>query len=219
KLTVLDVGLDPAAPGWGFNPAQGYTLLTALFGFSLLNLAAYGTDHDLTQRMLTCRNAIRGGGAAFLAMALNVPMVGLFMSIGLLLHIFYKRPGRMGTGAPAFVPGGSKDVFLQFILREMPRGLTGLMMAGLFAVGIGSLNSALGAMSAAFVNDVYRPMRPGREDGHYLRVGRAAAVGWGVVLGAFACWCIRWHDAENQTLIAFVLGVMTFAYAGLLGVF
>src|SRR5690606_26015565 len=58
KLTVLDVGLDPAAPGWGFNPAQGYTLLTALFGFSLLNLAAYGTDHDLTQRMLTCRNAI-----------------------------------------------------------------------------------------------------------------------------------------------------------------
>lgn len=220
KLAVVTVGLDPSQPGLGFDPSRAYTLLTALFGFSLLNLAAFGTDHDLTQRMLTCKNAVRGGSSAFLALALNLPMVAMFMAVGLLLHIFYQRPDLMaGATPPATIPSESKNVFLRFILDEMPPGLTGLMMAGLFAVGVGSLNSALGAMSAAFVNDVYRPALPGRDDEHYLRIGQVAVFGWGVTLGLFACACMYWHDSEAGTLIQFVLGVMTFAYAGLLGVF
>lgn len=220
KLTILRLGIDPAQPRWGFDPAEVYTLLTAVFGFSLLNLAAFGTDHDLTQRMLTCRNAVRGGSSAFLALALNLPLVALFMSIGLLLHVFYRRPDLMGAGAPGPPPEASADVFLRFILDHMPAGLTGLMMAGLFAVGVGSLNSAIGAMSATLVNDFYRPLRPGRDDRHYLRVGRAAVLGWGIVLGLFAGVCVYWYSSSGAgTLIRFVLGVMTFAYAGLLGVF
>lgn len=219
KLTVVRSGLDPSKPGLGFDADQPYTLLTALFGFSLLNLAAYGTDHDLTQRMLTCRNAIRGGSSAFIALAINIPMLAVFMSIGLLLHIFYKRPDLMGAAAPGSAPEKSSEVFLYFIMEQMPPGLTGLMMAGLIAVGVGSLNSALAAMSATFVNDIYRPMRPGLSDRQYLAAGRAAVVGWGLLLGAFACWCVYWFGSGGETLIGFVLGAMTFAYAGLLGVF
>lgn len=217
KLTVLQPGFDLAKPGLGFDSSQPYTLLTAIFGFSLLNLAAYGTDHDLTQRMLTCKNAIRGGSSAFVALLINIPMLAVFMSIGLLLYIFYQRADLMGTAAPATAPAGTKDVFLHFILHEMPSGVKGLMMAGLFAVGVGSLNSALAAMSATYVNDIYRPLKPGRRDEEYARVGRWAVVVWGIVLGLFACWCVYWHS--EGTLINFVLRVMTFAYAGLLGVF
>jgi SSS family transporter len=217
KMRVLEVGIDPSKPGWGFEPAKAYTLLTAVFGFSLLNLAAYGTDHDLTQRMLTCRNALKGGSSAFAALLINIPMLAAFMTIGLLLYVFYQRPDLMGAAAPSRLPEKSSEVFLRFIIDQMPPGLTGLMMAGLFAVGVGSLNSALAAMSATFVNDAYRPFRPGMSDRHYVFVGRAAVVGWGIILGAFACWCYFWHGEE--TLIRFVLRVMTFAYAGLLGVF
>ncbi len=212
KLTLIDVGLDQ-----GLNISRPYTLMTAIFGFSLLSLAAYGTDHDLSQRMLTCRSAVKGGSSAFAALLINLPMLFVFMSIGLLLYIFYQRPDIMGSGGPVAAPADTKDVFLWFILNEMPAGLKGLMMAGLFAVGIGSLNSALAAMSATFMNDAYRPLRPGRSDRHYVVVGRVAVVGWGVVLGLFACWCVFWH--QEGTLINFVLRVMTFAYAGLLGVF
>jgi SSS family solute:Na+ symporter len=217
KLTIIDPGLDLSRPRLGFNANAPFTLLTAITGFALLNIAAFGTDHDLTQRMLTCRNAVKGGSSALLAMAVNLPITFVFMAIGLLLYIYYQRPDIMG--ATAGVAPESGKVFLRFILDATPPGLTGLMLAGLFAVGVGSLNSVLAALSAAFVNDVYKPMCPGREDGHYVRAGRFAIIGWAAILGAFAVLCVFWYDPANDTILTFVLGSMTFAYAGLLGVF
>lgn len=219
KLSVVTLGLDPAKPMLGFDPAQAYTLLTALAGFSLLMIAAYGTDHDLAQRMLTCKSAAQGSRSAILAILINLPIVALFMCIGLLLYVFYRRPDLMGAAAPGYAPSSQRQVFLSFILAEMPRGLTGLMMAGLFATGLGSFNSALNAMAAAFVNDCYTPLRPGKSERHYLVAGRLAVVGWGVVLGAFAALCVFWQRGSGDTLIKFALNVMTFAYAGLLGVY
>src|SRR5206468_11002050 len=64
KLTFLRLGLDPAQPRLGFDPSQTYTLLTAIAGFTLLNVGSYGADHDLVQRMLTCRTAARGSLSA-----------------------------------------------------------------------------------------------------------------------------------------------------------
>jgi SSS family transporter len=209
KTTLLSLSLDPSKP---------FTLLTACTGWLLFGIAAYGTDQDLTQRMLTCRNAVAGGRSALLAILAGLPVTALFVVIGLLLYVFYQRADLMG-GATAAPPRDADQVFLHYILGEMPAGMRGLMMAGLFAVAFSSLLSALNAMAAAFLNDVYRPLKPGRDDRHYLRVGRLAVVGWGVALAAFACACVGWRAANHENLISFALGVMTFAYAGLLAVF
>ncbi|MEX2217206.1 MAG: hypothetical protein WD749_00475, partial [Phycisphaerales bacterium] len=160
KLAVIKPGIDVRESALGIDFGAPFTLLTAVTGFALLSIAAYGTDHDLTQRMLTCRSALKGGSSALLAMVINLPVIAAFMLIGLLLYIFYQRPDLMGAAAPGIPAPEGPRAFLRFILDEMPPGLTGLMMAGLFAVGVGSLNSVLAAMSAAFVNDVYRPRRP-----------------------------------------------------------
>jgi SSS family transporter len=224
KLTAIRVGLDVSKPGLGFDPSENFTLLTAVFGFSLLNLAAYGTDHDMVQRMLTCKNAIAGGRSVLSAIALSVPIVTLFLVTGLLLwaldHARLSQP--VGLDSAPRVVGGFKSerVFVNFILNDMPRGLSGVMVAGLFAVGLGSLNSAINAMAATLMKDFYMPARVGKSERHYLRASRWAVAGWGAVLGGFAVLCIFWKRANPETtLIDFALGVMTFAYAGLLAVF
>lgn len=248
KLAVLRLGLDASKPGLGFDPSATFTLLTAVFGFSLLNLAAYGTDHDMVQRMLTCKNAIAGGRSVLSAIALSVPIVGLFLVIGLLLWVFHS-PWRFAHGSHGAMPPSDR-VFVHFILNEMPRGLSGVMVAGLFAVGLGSLNSAINAMAATLMKDFYMPWKRARlargacdrcgylpppgakvcpECGHAsgviddrgdLRMSRWAVAAWGVALGGFAVLCIFWKRANpGTTLIDFALGVMTFAYAGLLAVF
>jgi Na+/proline symporter len=219
KLTVLDPGIHPGAPGLGIDLAAPFTLLTAVLGWTLFNAAAYGTDQDMAQRMLTCRSAARGSWSAIVAILAGIPVTTLFMVLGLLLYVFYARPDVMGTAAPAYEPEGSRKIFLEFILREMPRGLCGLMMAGLFAAALSSFNSALNAMASTFVGDTYRKLRPRRDERHYLLVGRLAVVGWGVVLAAFAVGCIWWQPRSKETLIEFALGVMAFAYAGLLAVY
>jgi SSS family transporter len=214
KLAVISLDL---------SPGSAFTLFTALTGWTLFNLAAYGTDQDLAQRMLTCRSAVAGGRSALLAIVAGIPVSLLFMVIGLLLYVFYARPEAMGAAAPGYPPPKPSSAFLVFILREMPAGLRGLMMAGLFAVAFASLLSALNAMASATLNDIYRPLAGlrglPRDARRELLVGRLAVVGWGVVLALFACLCVWWQQANGETLIEFALGVMSFAYAGLLAVF
>ncbi len=217
KLNVVDVGLDPSKPRWGFDPAAQFTLLTAVLGFSLIGIAANGTDHDMVQRMLTCKNAIQGGRSVLLSIAIGVPLVLAFLVVGLLLWVFYRQAvmGGSTSGMPE-----SKVVFVQFIIKEMPAGLSGLMLAGLFAAGVGSLTSAINAMAATFVKDFYARWVPQRSDAHYLSAGRWAVIGWGAALALFAVACLFWQRASpGTTLIGLALGVMTFAYAGLLAVY
>ncbi len=214
KLTLLKLGFD------GFGPEHTYTLLTAIFGFTLLNLGAYGTDQDMTQRMLTCKNAVQGSRSAVGGVLIGIPVVLLFMVVGLLLWIFYQRPDVMGGLAPNYTLTGTREVFLTFIIREMPAGLTGLMMAGLFAAALSTLNSGLNAMSSTFVNDFYKKLKPNCQDHHYLKVGILGVIGWGVILGAFAVFSALWQSARpNTTLIDFALTVMVFAYSGLSAVY
>lgn len=217
KLTVFSLGIDPAEPHWGFDRSAPFTVLTAIFGWSLVNMAAYGTDHDLAQRMLTCKSAVKGSRSAIVAIVLSIPIVLLFSAVGLLLWVLYQRPDLMGDAAPRYAAGSDDRVFLTFILRELPAGLSGLMVAGLFAVALGSLNSAINAMAATSIRDFYQHALPGRTDRHYMLAGRWASAGWGAVLAGFACLCIAWRGQTG--LIEFALGVMTFAYSGMLAVF
>jgi solute:Na+ symporter, SSS family len=215
KLQLLDTRTDPRLP---------FTLLTAVLGFTLLGIGSYGTDQDLAQRMLTCKNAAAGSRSVLMGIAFGVPSVLIFLVVGMLLWVFYQRPELMGSHAAVVVPGDDRQVFLEFILTQMPGGLRGLMMAGLFAAGLSSLNSAINAMSSTFVNDVYRRRRPDLDERALLRAGRIGVAVCGVVLGLFAVLCVVWQSSQDGgvkggSIINFVLGIMTFAYSGLVGVF
>ncbi|HBS28047.1 MAG TPA: sodium:solute symporter [Phycisphaerales bacterium] len=202
KFKVLDFSLDPARP---------YTLWTALVGITLLNTAALGADQDLAQRLLTCRSAMRAAWSVISSQLLGLGVVCLFMTIGLLLWL--------RNAHDTATPQGGEKAFLAYMTGALPTGLAGVVMAGLFAAGLGSIDSALNAMSSAFVSDCYRPARPGRSERHYLRVARAGVAVSGVLLGGFACVCVFWQRGAGQTLLDFALQVMVFAYAGLVAVF
>lgn len=216
KLTLIDVGIDPGKPLYGFDASKSFTLLTSVTGLMLLIVASHGTDQDLVQRMLTCRSAKEGARSVIGGVLAGVPTVAVFLAIGLLLWVFYQRPDLTGRSVEA---PSRMGLFVSFVMHHLPPGLGGLVMTGLFAAGLSTVNSTLNAMSSTFVTDLYRGWRPGHAEGHYLRVARGGVVGAGVVLGGFASLCILWYDPENNTLVEFALGVMSFAYAGLLGVF
>jgi solute:Na+ symporter, SSS family len=214
--------LDPAMGSGGFDLASPFTLPACIIGFTLMGIGSYGTDHDLVQRMLTCKDSRRGSWSVIVGILVGIPSVALFLLVGLLLWVFYNRPEM--TDIVTVTPIDSRRVFLTFILDYMPAGLSGLMMAGLFAAGLSSLNSAINAMSASFVNDVYKRFQPEKSERHYLRVGRIGVAGWGVVLAGFAAFCVFWQQQDGQFsegsgLLTFALRVMTFAYAGLIAVF
>ena len=71
KLTIIDASFDRTF-------TRPYNLWAVILGLTLLNTAAYGTDQDLTQRMLTCRSAARGSWSLILSYLIGWPVIALF---------------------------------------------------------------------------------------------------------------------------------------------
>jgi Na+/proline symporter len=215
KLKLIDPSLDTTRP---------FTLWTALIGATFLNTASLGVDHDLVQRMLTTRSALKGSLSLIASQVVSLFVVSLFMVIGLLLYIFYSRPDVMGAAAPSDPMRATFQVYPQFLLFHLPTGLAGLAIAGMFAAAQGSLDSAINAMASSAVADLYWPLR--RRAGKPVdpsassKAPRLAVAGMGTVLIGFAILAALYYDPRGkQPLIDFALGVMSFAYTGMLGVF
>jgi len=219
KLAVINSGFD--ADGrydWGAS----FTLITA-FAVMFINVGSYGTDQDLVQRMMTTRSAWRASLSVFAAQLLGMPVVLLFLIIGLLLSLYFATPEAMPDYATATSVDDTRGIYPQFLVHHLPAGLSGLTMAGLFAAAMSSLDSAINAMASTAIADLRRrPKAPPAgtpATQHDLNASRWMVIGMGGLLTVFAVVAAVAQRAGGQTLIDFALGVMSFAYAGLLGVF
>jgi Na+/proline symporter len=214
KLRLVDLSLDPAAP---------FSLLAIVTGITLLFFASMGLDQDMTQRFLACRDAREGKRALYASVLVGIPVVFLFLLIGSLLHIVYDRPDLMGAGAAAAsgtFEGEKITVFMHYILTQIPPGVRGFVAVGVLAAA--AVNSGLISMSSVLVQDFYRPWaerRGPRPETHYVRAGRVGMVVLALALLAMSLLCFYWQRYTDAPLLDFALGVMTFAYSGLLGVY
>jgi len=214
KLTLVDTG---------WNLSDPFNLWATLTGFVLLNIAAFGLDQDVTQRILTCKTPRDGARAVLYSVVMVVPVMAVFMGIGLLLHIFYQNPQLMAGTTVSEPSGGDITVFMHYVLHEMPAGLRGLVTIGVIAAALSTLNSSLNSMASVLTEDLYRHWLRVRNidkpDAHFVRAGRWGMAVVASALGGMAILCFYWQQISDLPLITFALSVMVFAYSGLLGVF
>ncbi|PLK26484.1 sodium:solute symporter [Novosphingobium sp. TH158] len=202
KLALVNPSADLSAP---------FGLFAVLTGVVLLNLASSGLDQDITQRLLACENAAKGRRALYASVIVSLPVILLFLLIGSLLWLHYE-----GSAQSSF-NGEKVTVFMHYILTEIPPGLRGLVTVGVIAAA--AINSGLISMANVLVNDLYRPFAGQRSEAHFVRAGRAASVVLGLALFAMSILSYYWQRYSDAALLDFVLGVMSFAYSGLLGVY
>jgi len=216
KLTLINLEFDDF--GGGFN------IYSILAGWLLLNIAAYGLDQDMTQRVLSCRDQKEGAKSLIYSIIFTIPVAILFLIIGLLLYLYYKHPelsGFSGSVDSSF-QGDKITIMMTYILNEMPDGLRGLVTVGAIAAALSSTNSVLGAMSSVAIEDIYRPYRAKRgsvTEEHLLKASRVGVLISATLLSGMAMLSYYWQHATDTHLLTFALGVMAFAYAGLLGVY
>ena len=207
-----------------FSFSGGFTIWTLLTGWFLLNIAAYGLDQDMTQRVLTCKDKNEGSKSLIYSIIFTIPVALLFLTIGLLLYIFYMHPELSGFKEVCVdqqFNGQKITIFMLYILNEMPEGLRGLVTVGAIAAALSSTNSVLSAMSSVAVEDIYRPWlaKDGRDEAHFLKVSRIMVITFAILLCGMAMISYYWQQFTELPLLSFALGVMAFAYASLLGVY
>jgi SSS family transporter len=164
-----------------FDQTRVYTFWAGLIGGCFLTMSTHGTDQYLVQRYL-CTDRARSAVVALMTSGAIVlaQFIG-FLFIGVLLFAFYQPftdPGYATAASTAFPFTGGDRVFPDFITKHMPTGLSGLVVAAIFAA---AMSSSLNAIAATVVNDLYKPFRPARSDKHYLKVSHVLTLIWGVV--------------------------------------
>ena len=164
KLQVLDFSTDPTI---------AYTIFAGVFGGAVFTMASHGTDQLIVQRLLTCtdqrsaQKALVGSGFAVIVQFL------LFLMVGLGLWTFYQ--GRTFDS--------TDEIFATFIVEQLPAGLTGLLIAGVFAAAMSSLSSSINSLASATAYDYWAPMVGARDDeARILRAGKVFTLVWAALL-------------------------------------
>ncbi|MGD8867550.1 MAG: sodium:solute symporter [Gemmatimonadales bacterium] len=199
KTAVFDFSLDPGVP---------YTFWAGFIGAAFLSMASHGTDQLIVQRLLTCRN-VRASQRALIGSALAVMLqFAIFLAIGLGLWAFYE--------ARAFER--PDEIFARFIVEELPPGLTGLLVAGIFAAAMSSLSSSINSLASASAYDFWAPARGvDEDDARILWVGKLFTLMWSALLIGGALVFIPL--SRGTAAVEVGLGIASLVYGGLLGAF
>src|SRR6266496_5326379 len=211
-------GLDPAKHGW--DKIKGmfaieYTIFAGLIGSTFMTMSTHGTDQDMVQRMLTAPDIRRSRRSLILSGLADIPIALTFLTIGLLLWVYYQ------AYPDPTLPKASGETFCHFILYQMPVGLRGLLIAGIFATAMGSLSTALNALATSFTRDWYEPyINPRSTSEQSLRAVRWATVWFSVlmiVVASITSYLVIVYP--NVRIIPIVLGIYGYTYGSVLGIF
>ena len=234
KLWTLfeETGDSPYATVWGEVFARPYTLWAAIFAVTFGNIGAYGTDQLLAQRIFTCRNETSAKVAVMSSWAAEL-VAGLMLLVGVGLWAYYREfPEALSGEAAAAVAENRDNIFPVFILTQVPVGLTGLIVAGIFAAAISSLTSILAALAQTTLSAVYLPIRgidasarlDAARNRELILVSRGMIVVWGVALCAMAMaidWYVRAQEASGEPVyfLDLALGLASYVIGSLFAAF
>ena len=160
---------------WSWDYTIG-AFWVVLVGRTLENLVPYTTDQTVVQRYLTTASEKHAAQSVWLGVLMALPSSLLFFALGTALYVFYKaHPGELDPGLVK-----ADAIFPLFIVEQIPAGVTGLIVAAIFAAAMSSLDSSLNSVSTVIVTDFYRRFKRNATDHTGLVLARILTV----VLGA-----------------------------------
>lgn len=201
---------------WSFrwDPTLPFTFWAGVIGGTFLTNATHGTDQLLVQRLLTCRSLRDSQKAIVTSGFVVLAQFVLFLGIGIMLFVYYQHAPR-----PAITT--NDEIFPAFIVATLPHGISGLVIAAIFAAAMSNLSGSLNSLASTTILDFYNPLTAGRaSDRTLLTLSRWSTALWGIVLILIAILARGWGSVFTAGLTvasivygpmlgAFLLGVLT----------
>jgi SSS family transporter len=197
KLQVFD---------FSWNLATKYTFWSGLIGGAFLTMASHGTDQTIVQRLLAAKSERDSRRALLTSGAIVLIQFTVFLLIGVLLYVFAQH-------SPLLAAGERTDRILPlFLVREMPTGLAGLLLASIVAVAMSNASGSLNSLAASSVLDFSRLRGRNTDPQRFLRLSRRMTLVWGLVLMGFGL--LKWDHVLEAGLT-----VASLPFGSLLGLF
>ncbi len=144
KFSLGSYGLELDAPTFWV------VLIYGLF----INLQNYGIDQNYVQRYVASSSDKNAGKSALWGGLLYIPVSLGFLLIGTLLYVYYQTSGSLPTDLMG--EGQSDKVFPYFIVQELPAGMTGILIASIFAAGMSTVSTSFNSGATVIYTDYYK---------------------------------------------------------------
>lgn len=206
KMTVADFSWDPMAA----------VLWVVLVGNIFSNLYPLTADQTVVQRYLTTKDTRDAGRAVWTHALMGLPITILFFTLGTALWAYFRaHPDRLD-------PTLANDAILPvFIVAEFPAGLRGLIIAGIFAAAMSSLDSSINSVASVLVNDYYRRFGRAVTEAKALFAAKALTLVFGLFGTVSALYVASLNETTLWEPFLKLLGLVGSGLAGVvaLGVF
>jgi len=208
KFRMVNLGWDWALP----------VVWVLVVGNLFSNMMSYSSDQAVIQRYLTTRDEKTAARAIWTNAAMIIPISTMWFLLGTALFAFYK------LHPSALDPTLKNDqIFPLFIAQQLPAGVVGLVIAGLFAAAMSTVDSSLNSISTVITTDFYRRFNPGAADRHCLNLARVLTVLFGVIATGMGLWMAANQEAIKSLWDVYIkfLGLAMGSLTGLfaLGIF
>lgn len=197
QASGVDLGSAPAEKfrflasgftnGWTSFFTQPFHITAGIIGGALLAISSHGTDQLIVQKSLACRN-LKDAQKAMITSGILVDLQFLlFLIIGVWLFVFFK-----GAAFPV-----SDNIFPTFIIKHLPAGLVGLVLAAIFATGQSTLSATLSSLASSTLLDIF-PNYAKNDERRRLRLSRVLTVLWAIAIMLIA---LIFTDQKNPVVV------------------
>lgn len=186
---------------FSFSFENAYSFYSALFGGILLTISSHGTDQLIVQRVLTSKHLKDGQKALVGSGFLVLFQLCFFLILGLLFYAFYMQEDLFASIQ------NKNDILPYYVVHYLPEGISGLIIASIFAAAISTLSSSLSAMASASIFDFKMDQS--------LNKSRIITAIWGLGLAIIALFV----QITNENVVTLGLGISSILYGGILSVF
>ncbi len=170
--------------GWGLSLVDKTVLMMFLIGMGNW-ITEYSGNQNVIQRYCASKSPRDARIAMWVCAWFSVPTWALFMFIGTALFVFYQQFQSPDALAMLTGEGGAKpeSILPFFVIREMPIGITGLVIAAVLSAAMSSISSSINGVCAVSIVDVYRRrLVTDRDDKHYVITAKLIGVAQGVFM-------------------------------------
>ncbi|MHC4541055.1 MAG: sodium:solute symporter family protein [Planctomycetota bacterium] len=188
-----------------------------ILGGFFIQLVPFTSDQVIAQRFLTTHDEKSAARSVWAHAGIVVPASLLFFGLGTALFVYYASRPEMLPSADV-----TNDAIVPwFIATRLPDGIAGLVIAGLFAATMSTVDSGMHSVATSLVNDVHRKLRPDADDRQRLRIARILTVAAGLFGTISAVLISRMDPKSLWELILLLVGLFGSSLTGvfLLGVF
>ena len=157
---------------WHFDASDAQLAFwVVIIGAIAQNTSSYTADQAVVQRYVTTETQNQAGRAIWTNALLAIPATLLFFGIGTSLFLFYRaHPERLDPGIT------TDQIFPLFIAQELPWGLSGLIVAAVFAAAQSTVSTSMNSVATTLVTDCLKPLTRALSEGAVLRVAQTLTV-------------------------------------------